>query len=370
MNLPKGYSFDNTNNRYSCRFTYEGRRYAVYGFSQKECEEKKLERLQQLKETGHIDNNKITLEQFFDSWLEEQEKTVKPSTVYNYRKTWTHIKKYLGNLKVKGINKADVQRLQKKVADISSAAAANRCVRLLKQIMNSAIAEEIITRNPCLAVKNLKVEKKRAVDTNHRALTQEETKQFLAAAQKCHYFLLFKFLLATGCRIGEATALTWFDINFQKREITINKTVTRISDRDFEVSDSPKTASSNRILPITAELESLLLEQKERNAMLFGSKCLLVFPNRDGVLANYNGVGRSLRIVIDNINLAADKPFQPFSVHAFRDTFATRCIEQGMNPQTLKALLGHSSLKMTMDLYAHVLPNTKQEELEKIRFAI
>ena len=58
-------------------------------------------------------------------------------------------------------------------------------------------------------------------------------------------------------------------------------------------------------------------------------------------------------------------PIQSFTLHALRDTFATRFIEQGGNPQTLKTLLGHSTLAMTMDLYSHVLPNTKQMEMDK-----
>lgn len=52
--------------------------------------------------------------------------------------------------------------------------------------------------------------------------------------------------------------------------------------------------------------------------------------------------------------------------HVFRHTFATRAIESGMQPQVLKTILGHSSLAMTMDLYSHVLPDTKAEEMEKI----
>lgn len=365
---------------YVSRFSFEGRRYATYAPTKAEAEDKAWKMQAKLKEQGHIDNSKITLEQYYESWLEEQEKVVKPSTIYNYKKSWKHIKQILGRLKVKDINKTDVQRLQKKVAAISSACAANRCVRLLKQILNSAIIEEIITRNPCLAVKNLKADKQKAVDTNHRALTHEETKTFLESAERCHYYTLFKFLLATGCRIGEATALTWFDVNFTKREIKISKTVSRIADSEFIVSDSPKTDSSNRILPITSEVEKILQEQKERNNMLFGSRCMLVFPNNHGELANHNGVDNSIRLVIKKINKAAEKaaaetkttykPYQSISAHAFRDTFATRCIEQGMNPHTLKALMGHSSLKMTMDLYAHVMPNTKQEELEKISFAV
>lgn len=60
------------------------------------------------------------------------------------------------------------------------------------------------------------------------------------------------------------------------------------------------------------------------------------------------------------------KPIEHFSAHTLRDTFATRYIEQGGTPQTLKTILGHSSIAMTMDRYSHVLPNTKQEEMNKI----
>jgi integrase len=56
-----------------------------------------------------------------------------------------------------------------------------------------------------------------------------------------------------------------------------------------------------------------------------------------------------------------------FTHHAFRDTFATRYIEEGGNMQTLKTILGHNSLGMTADLYSHVLPNTKQKEMDQIQ---
>lgn len=58
--------------------------------------------------------------------------------------------------------------------------------------------------------------------------------------------------------------------------------------------------------------------------------------------------------------------FPHITSHVFRHTFATRAIEEGMQPQILKAILGHSSLAMTMDLYSHVLPDVKAEEMDKI----
>lgn len=58
--------------------------------------------------------------------------------------------------------------------------------------------------------------------------------------------------------------------------------------------------------------------------------------------------------------------FPRITSHVFRHTFATRAIEAGMPPQVLKTILGHSSLAMTMDLYSHVLPDTKADEMQKI----
>ena len=61
--------------------------------------------------------------------------------------------------------------------------------------------------------------------------------------------------------------------------------------------------------------------------------------------------------------------FPDITGHVFRHTMVTRAIEAGMQPQTLKTILGHSSLAMTMDLYSHVMPETRAEEMEKIASA-
>lgn len=74
--------------------------------------------------------------------------------------------------------------------------------------------------------------------------------------------------------------------------------------------------------------------------------------------------------MLEKIELSQKIKIEHFTSHALRATFATRAIEQGMTPQTLKTIMGHSSYKMTMDLYAHVLPNTKQEEMKKIEFVV
>ena len=66
------------------------------------------------------------------------------------------------------------------------------------------------------------------------------------------------------------------------------------------------------------------------------------------------------------LEILKDANIQNADFHTLRHTFATRAIEAGMQPQVLKTIMGHSSLAMTMDLYSHVLPDTKAEEMQKI----
>lgn len=369
--LSKGYAYITEKQLYKLSFTYRNKRYSVYGKTQTECADKKNEKIELLKNHMHIDNQKITLSEYYSLWISEQAKEVKSSTIYNYKKSWKHINTHIGNEKLADMTKAEIITMQKAMnKDSCSADTINRATRLLKQILNAAIIDRIISFNPCNGVKKLKTDKPKATETNHRALTTEETATFLEYAAESFYYNLFRFLLSSGCRISEAIALTWFDINFAKSEINISKTVTRISNSEYVISNTPKTEASRRTIPITADIKNLLQEQQQQTLALFGSRSQYVFPNARGKMSNYTYVGTAIKRVIAKINEKGEKYFIPFSVHAFRDTFATRCIEQGMQPHTLKAIMGHSSLKMTMDLYAHVMPNTKQSELEKIQFVI
>ena len=366
----RGFEYLADKKLWKLRFTEKGKRYSVYGKTQKECEAKRTEKLEMLKQHMHLENQKITLSSYYDLWVEEQAKEIKPSTIWNYEKSWKHIKPYLGGRKIVDLVKGDVLYMQKEMKRTCSPDTINRATKLLNQILKSAIVDRIINYNPCMGIKKLRDESPKATETIHRALTEEETEMFFESAKDSYYYELYRFLINTGCRIGEATALSWFDVNFKRSEIKINKTTSRISNTEYIVSDSPKTDSSIRTIPITPEIKDILEKQRKRNYMLFGSSQPFVFPNRKNQLASHNTVDNFITDIIRKINVSGKCYFAPFSVHGFRDTFATRCIEQNMSPHTLKALMGHSSLKMTMDLYAQVLPNTKKEELEKIRIVL
>ena len=90
-----------------------------------------------------------------------------------------------------------------------------------------------------------------------------------------------------------------------------------------------------------------------------------MFCNENGEALSRERVQGEIDRIIKRIR-AAGHEFERITPHIFRHTFATRAIEAGMPPQVLKTILGHSSLSMTMDLYSHVMPDTKANEMEKI----
>ena len=131
---------------------------------------------------------------------------------------------------------------------------------------------------------------------------------------------------------------------------------------------TPKSKTSVRDIPLNNLIKGILRLQKEKMTAVYGEQSLAdrIFCGGYGGIITPANVSINIDLVLKRLR---DKGIQMehFSHHAFRDTFATRYIEAGGNMQTLKQILGHASLAMTMDLYAHVLPSTKKAEMEQIQ---
>ena len=191
---------------------------------------------------------------------------------------------------------------------------------------------------------------------------------FLAEAKSEFLYPFFLFSFSTGMRAGEITALTWGDIDDINNVIHVTKTLS--ARKGGWVETTPKTRTSIRDIPINQPIRQALKLQKESMLMVFGSQSLKmdarVFLLPSGVEFGAPGAFHIIHKVLKRLDKKGIH-IEPFSHHACRDTFATQYIKMGGNMQTLKTILGHSSLAMTMDLYAHVLPDTKQQEMKLIQ---
>ena len=166
-------------------------------------------------------------------------------------------------------------------------------------------------------------------------------------------------------RIGEIGALKSSDI--KKDMIHVQRTVTRTELGNYVIGESAKTKAGRRSIPIGEQLKDVIKEQQRLNKDIDGkvaSKDDLVFKASERGILVASPIDRDIKKICKLINI------EPFTMHAFRATFATRAIESGMNPKTLQEILGHSNFNITMSLYGHCLDDTKKQEMNNINISI
>lgn len=351
--------------------TFEGRQYEITGMTEAELADNARLLMQRLRAGEYEDP---TLDEYFEEWILRKEMTLsKQVTAYRYRQFYrNHLHRRMGARKLRELKRRDVIRLQTDLLEVLGPSTVNYAIQLLKSILADAAADEIILRNPANKIRRLENTGTAASETTHRALTEEEQAAFLKAAEGNWYYEFFAFLLCTGLRQGEAAALTWGDIDIPGNVICIRKTLT--FDRDGHVIiGAPKTRAGIRDVPMNAGIRRVLDSERAKLQEMWGAEALTpesrVFPSSIGGTLQNSTANIVLRRILNQMKEDGIE-IERFSCHALRDTFATRFIEQGGTPQTLKTILGHASLKMTMDLYAHVLPSTRQKEMDQVRIEV
>ncbi|MBE6636112.1 MAG: site-specific integrase [Ruminococcaceae bacterium] len=162
--------------------------------------------------------------------------------------------------------------------------------------------------------------------------------------------------LYTGLRIGELLALEWSDIDMSKGELRVNKTCYYGKDNNGvfrRITDTPKTKSSIRTIPIPKQLMSYLGVAKKK------SRSTYVVANGSS-LVSIRSYQRSFALLLKKLHI------QHRGFHSLRHTFATRALECGMDVKTLSEILGHKNPTITLSRYAHSLMEHKKEMMNKL----
>lgn len=164
--------------------------------------------------------------------------------------------------------------------------------------------------------------------------------------------------LNTGLRIGEVCALSWNDIDFENQIFHIRSTVARVKSTDSDVNskliiDRPKTKSSLRDIPIPSKLLTILVSMKKQ------SKGKYVVSAENNFVSPRTYEYRYHKI-LDEYNIPS------VNYHTLRHTFATRCIEVGVDVKTLSEILGHANVSITLNTYVHSSMDLKRQQLEKL----
>ena len=369
--LPKGITL-RADGYYMGRFTYYGERHTLYDKDIKTLK-KKLDDLRYELEHGlYAKESIITVDNWFHTWIEQYKKpTVKQGTVGVYEDTYdSYIKKPFGKKKLKDLRPEQIQNLYN---TLNTKGFSRNTIELVSVVLSGmykqAYKNQIIRINPVPLATLPKMPERK----ERRVLSKDEQQFFLETAKNHQYYYIFELALSTGMRSGELRGLEWKDIDFQNRIIHVRGTL--VQNRYGFYKDTPKTQSSYRDIPMLNNVYNLLKQRKRQQSeqkILLGSDWKTLDGLENLVMTTSTGhpLGKGyLNNAIDTLTARIQKTrpeFKELTPHTMRHSLATRCIENGMEPQVLKTILGHSKLSMTMDLYAHVLPDTKSREIQKI----
>ena len=353
-------------------FTFNGKKFFAYGHDKQEAERKAIEKLQEL-ESGKENHENPYFKVFYERWSNNRIGSVKEATLINQQHHYNTISKIVingisfGDYRIKDIKPDDIRVIRQELLNKgNSEQTVNDKVSFLSHVFHDAIKERYLDYNPCSPIKPLQRTEKRARDTYHRALTIEEQKAFFEAAKNSYYYNVYRFAILTGMRIGEIGALYYSDI--YDNMIHIERTVTRTQSGSYVIGSDTKTWNGRRTIPINAEIREVLEQQKKINKLLDGEKVTsiheTIFKSFERGILLATPIDRDVRRICKRVGI------EKFTLHGLRATFATRCIEQGMQPRTLQELLGHADFGLTMNLYGHVVDDTKEMAMNQIHIAI
>lgn len=333
---------------------------SVYGKTYSETKHK-LDEIKAQFQMELINTKTIRFSDVIDIWLSMKRINIKAATYNKYFNIIeTHIKPYLGDYSCTEITSSKInsyitQKLENGKIDGSgglSPAYVNTIAIVLNSIIDYAISEGY-----CLPL-TTGLLKPTPNSKSPNPLSDKDYSELSKFLKENTDFTKLGMMLSlyAGLRIGEVCALRWKDIDFEKSIVHISATVSRVKGKNGEnklIIDTPKTKSSNRFIPVPHFLMN--------NLQFFYKKRIseYVISNQE-TFVNPRILEYRFHKVLNEANI------NQTNFHALRHTFATKCIEVGMDVKSLSEILGHANSAITLKTYVHSSIEQKRMKMEKL----
>lgn len=300
----------------------------------------------------------IKLCDWADYWMESIVRPhVRSETYAGYRRNLAnHIYPHIGEMEIADISQQYIQYLADLLSETLASSTLHGICRLLKSMFASACEKGILR---CSPYQNIRLPKARC--RTPRVLTQLEQKkleQEIFSNNEPEYLLC----LYMGLRVGELCALRWEDVDFENGILHIRHAIHRVP-LETEISSTklvlgvPKSECSIRDIPLPSFLSAILMKKK---VLEEGDPKDFLFKGTKTDCRDPRTMQQKISRLCNKLNLIG------VHMHTLRHTFATRCLEKGIQYEVLSEFLGHSSPQITLRYYAHCTPETKRLNIERI----
>jgi integrase len=346
---------------------------SVYGKTEKEVVEKSRKLLKQKSDNLAMNNQRYTVRAWLEQWINCYKiSNIKRSTYDKYLiLTNQFIIPALGNVL---LDKLDRMMLNKFYANIFSndyaASTVQTVHRLLHAALEQAVTEGIIPYNMSDKAILPKIETDEII-----ALTDGEVIKLKSVLENNSFDNGILFMLYSGSRVGEMLALNWSDVDLENKVFSISRSLKRVYTRNETgagnktelITESTKTKSSNRNLPLTGVLNEIMENQKSYYNIMKSLNDNDNFLKNSFIFTTSNGTPIDARNFNRHIKICCKKAgIRSINSHVFRHTFISLAVKNGIDPRLLKRIVGHSNISTTDAIYTHIGVEDLRASMEKI----
>jgi integrase len=343
------------------------KRRTVYGRTQAEVRAKFRDARERIESGAPVKDASVTVAAWLEDWITKSlaASDRKQATKDLYATlARTHLAPTVGTIPLGRLRPSDVEALIVTKRDAGLSGSTIRTIyTVLRSALDIAARDGLIRSNPAAAVRRPGVERK---DAPH--LTAEQAQALLEAIKGDRLECLFRVMLATGLRRGEALALHWSDVDLDAGLLRVRWTLSRTS-QGLQL-DEPKTDKSRRTVPLPrSAIETLRAHrtrqmEEQRTAAGAWQEHGLVFTTEIGTPLEPRNMLRRFEILAERAGLRG------VTLHTLRHSAASFLLAAGTHTKVVQEHLGHSSYAITADIYSHVGPAQQREAADRLDQAL